>query len=142
MKIITITPDKNKVVSILRMSELTLEMVKTIDIERFPTNIIKEYYEIIREMISVIILLDGFKIIGDKAHKGMIDYLERSYKEFSKKEMIFVDELRELRNKIAYNGFFVRKEFVYQRLEMINTVIHKLKSIINFKIASVDKQNK
>jgi len=130
MKIITITPDKNKALSILKMAELTIDMIKTIDVEKFATNITKEYYEVIRELISVIVLLDGFKIVGEKAHKAMIDYLEEGYKQFTKKEIMLINELRDLRNRIAYNGFFVKKEFISNKLQTINQIIKKLKEII------------
>lgn len=36
------TPDKEKEKSILRMAETTLEMIQTIDLERFPLNAAKE----------------------------------------------------------------------------------------------------
>lgn len=70
------TPDKNKARSILKMVEKTIEMIESLDIERFPSNITKEYYETIRELISVILLLDGYKTHGEGAHKKQIDYLK------------------------------------------------------------------
>lgn len=43
-ELIKVTPDKEKAKSILRMVETTIEMVNNLDIDRFPSNITKEYY--------------------------------------------------------------------------------------------------
>mgnify|MGYP001566898438 FL=1 len=82
--LIRTTPNKEKAGSIFKMVETTLEMIKQIDRTKFPSNIAKEYYEIIRELISIILLLDGYKTIGEGAHKRQIEYLEANYREFSK----------------------------------------------------------
>ena len=58
-ELIRVTPDKEKARSILKMVEATLEMIRFIDKIKFPSNVAKEYYEIIRELISIILLLDG-----------------------------------------------------------------------------------
>ena len=50
--LIKITPDKEKAKSILKMVEKTLEMINSLDINKFPSNITKEYYEVIRELLK------------------------------------------------------------------------------------------
>ena len=129
-----IAPDKEKARSILRMVETTLEMINLIDKTKFPSNVAKEYYEIIRELTSIILLLDGYKAIGEKAHKRQIEYLEASYKELSKAEISLMDDLRITRNKIAYDGFFVKKSYIDRKLIEIISVIDKLKEIIKNKL--------
>lgn len=133
-ELIKVTPNKEKAHSILKMVETTLEMIKDIDKEKFPSNVAKEYYEIIRELISVILLLDGYKATGERAHKKQIEYLEANYKEFNKTDTILIDNLRITRNKIAYDGFFVKESYVDRKLADIQDIIEKLKSIINKKL--------
>ncbi len=133
--LIRVTPDKEKAHSILRMIETTLEMVGQIDRNKFPSNVAKEYYEIIRELTSVILLLDGYKTVGEGAHRKQIEYLEENYKEFSRAEITWMDDLRITRNKIAYDGFFVKERYVERKLPDIHRIIDKLKAIINKKIA-------
>ena len=62
--LIKITPDKEKAQSILKMVDTTLEMIKVIDINKFSSNVTKEYYDAIRELMGVVLLLDGYKIYG------------------------------------------------------------------------------
>ena len=132
--IIRITPNKEKAKSILKMVDTTLEMIKQIDKSRFPSNIVKEYYDVIRELISIILLLDGYKITGEGAHKKQIEYLEAKYKEYTKQDIIFMDDLRIIRNKISYDGFFVKVDYVERKLDDIKKIIEKSKNIVNKKL--------
>jgi hypothetical protein len=132
--IIRITPDKKKAKSILKMAETTLEMVKAIDLRKFSSNVTKEYYDIIRELLSIIILLDGYKTYGEGAHKKLIELFQSKYKELSEYEMSLIDDLRIKRNKIAYDGFFVDKEYIETRTDKLEKIINKLKKLINKKL--------
>ncbi len=146
--LIRITPNKERAQSILKMVETTLEMVNNIDKDKFPSNVAKEYYEVIRELISIILLLDGYKAVGEGAHKKQIEYLEANYKEFVKAEIILIDDLRITRNKIAYliddlritrnkivyDGFFVKESYVDRKITDILKMIGKLKLIVNKKL--------
>lgn len=132
--LIKITSNKEKARSIFKMVEITLEMIKQIDKSKFPSNIAKEYYEVVRELISIILLLDGYKTMGEGAHKKQIEYLDANYKEFSKYEIDFIDDLRVTRNKIAYDGFFVKESYIDRKVNEILKIIDKLKEIVCKKI--------
>ena len=106
------TPDKEKSESILKMVETTLEMISETNFKKYPSNVTKEYYEIIRELISVILLLDGYKTFGEGAHKELIDYLTKNCSDFTQQELNLIEELRKLRNKVAYDGFFIDKSYI------------------------------
>src|SRR3989344_3681839 len=129
-ELIKITPDKEKAKSILKMVETTMEMIQEMDQSKFPSHAVKEYYDAVRELVSVLLLLDGYKTLGEGAHKRMIEYIEKNYKEFTGIEIIFLDDLRVIRNKIAYDGFFVKEEYIERRKERLHTIISKLKKII------------
>jgi|SRR3989344_7873201 len=133
-ELIKVMPNKEKAKSILKMVETTLEMVKNIDINKFPSNLTKEYYDIIRELLSVILLLDGYKTYGEGAHKKLIDYLNMNYKEFNRSEIYLIDDLRNTRNKITYDGFFVDKNYIERKIRTIKEIIEKLKIIIKKKL--------
>ena len=132
--LIRITPDKAKAKSILNMARTTLEMVRNIDEKRFASNIVKEYYDIMRQLISAVLVLDGYKTYGEGAHKKAIEYIDKNYKEFSTIEISVMDELRITRNKIAYNGFFVREEYLERKIKMIGNMISKLVNIIETRL--------
>jgi len=137
--LIRIIPDKEKAKSILKMVDTTLKMIKEIDIDKFSSNITKEYYEIIRELMTIILLLDGYKTYGEGSHKKLIEYLELNYREFDKSEIYFIDDLRNIRNKIAYDGFFVEINYILNNIKNIQRIIEKLNKIIENKLKQTGK---
>lgn len=132
--LIKITPNKEKANSILKMVNSTIEMIGVIDVSKFSSNVTKEYYDVIRELITVILLLDGYKTYGEGAHKKLVEYLQTHYNEFNEYEISFIDDLRVIRNKIAYDGFFVEKDYIERKIKDIKDIITKLKNIIKKKI--------
>ena len=134
--LIRITPDKEKAKSIVKMAKTTLEMIGDIDLGKFSSNVTKEYYDVMRELISVILLLDGYKTFGEGAHKRLVDYLQKNYGEFEEREIALIDELRLVRNRIAYDGFFVSREYIERKREDIRRITAKLENIIKKKLGN------
>ncbi len=134
--LIKVTPNKEKARSILKMVDSTIEMVKGIDVAKFSSNVTKEYYDVIRELMSVVLLLDGYKTYGEGAHKKLVEYIQSNYKEFNEYEISLIDDLRITRNRIAYDGFFVDKDYIRRKIKDIQEVIEKLEGISEKKIES------
>ena len=132
--LIKITPNKEKAKSILKMVDTTIDMIGVIDITKFSSNVTKEYYDVIRELISVILLLDGYKTYGEGAHKKLIEYLQTKNIGFSEYEILLIDDLRITRNKVAYDGFFVERDYIERKIRDIQKIIAKLKDIIKKKL--------
>jgi len=128
--LIKVTPNKEKAKSILKMVNTSLEMIEEINMEKFPSNVAKEYYDVIRELISIVLLLDGLKAVGGGAHMQQIEYLAENYREFDRAETELIDDLRAIRNKIAYDGFFVKGDYIKRKSLDISRVIGKLKGIV------------
>ena len=114
------------------MVETKLERIHSTDTEKFSSLVLSDYYDVIRELISIILLLDGYKTTGDGAHKALIEYLKK-YSEFSQSEIIFMDDLRMLRNRIEYDGFFVQTDYVKRKISEITLIIKKLKGVVKTK---------
>lgn len=129
-----VAPNKMKAKSILKMVEDTLKMIDELDGSRFPSNVTKEYYDVIRELASIILLLDGYKIRGEGAHKRLFEYIEKNYTEFKESDTALMNELRVLRNRIAYDGFFVKGDYIRRKRSMIIELIGKMKRVIGNKI--------
>ncbi len=116
------------------MVDTTLEMISAIDKDKYPSNVTKEYYEVVRELLSILLLLDGYKTYGEGAHKRLIDYIQVNYQEFTQKDLVLIDELRNIRNRIAYDGFFVEKDYIDRKFVSINKVLDKLKTLVAEKL--------
>ena len=128
--IIRITPDREKAKSIIKMAETTLKMIEGINSRDFASNILKEYYDVIREFMATVLLLDGFKTTGEGAHKKLIEYIGKNY-QFTEYEISLLNELRIIRNKISYNGFFITEDYLRRKKKSVLDIISKLRNIIN-----------
>ncbi|MBI3622919.1 hypothetical protein HY212_02450 [Candidatus Pacearchaeota archaeon] len=127
--IIKATPDKEKVKSILKLTNERENFVRTIDHERFSTNAAENYYEIVKELSSVLILLDGLKAVGENAHKDLIDCL-RNYKSFSGSDIVFINDLRIKRNNSSYDGKKIDPSYLRNNKSKIIEIIEKLKKAV------------
>jgi len=84
--------------------------------------------------MSIILLLDGYKTAGEGAHRRLIEYLDERYKEFNSREISLIDDLRVIRNRISYDGFFVESDYIKRRLDGIYSIIDKMRILIMKKL--------
>ena len=134
--IIKVTPDREKVKSILQLIKEREKFVSSIDHDKFSTNASENYYEIVKELANALLLLDGLKTTGEYAHKDLIDYLI-NYKEFMESDILFINDLRIKRNNSAYDGKKVEPTYLINNKIRILELIEKLKRLINGKLNSV-----
>ncbi|HLD37180.1 MAG TPA: hypothetical protein VJA86_01170 [Candidatus Nanoarchaeia archaeon] len=131
--IIKIFPDKEKVKSILKMTEDREKFLSAIDAGRFATIAAENYYEIIKELATAVFLVEGFKAVGEYAHKETIDHLS-NYKEFESWEIEVMNDLRIKRNKSSYEGKQIEPAYLENKKELLAKIIIKLKSLLSKKL--------
>jgi len=71
--------------------------------------------------------LDGYKTLS---HEVLVGYLKEFFPQFSESEVLLVDRLRQLRNKISYMGFFVDIDYLERNEGRIKEVVGRLLSIL------------
>lgn len=127
-EIFKITKNPLRAESLITMAKERFEDIKK---ESKTYKIIEESYEIIKELITSLMYLNGFKTLS---HKMLIIYLEKNYKEINKSEIILINELRKLRNNILYYGQKVEKSFLINNEQEIKQIIKKLIKILGKKL--------
>lgn len=127
MDLIKITPDKEKAKNIVKMVSLIEERVKSQDKIKMAALIISDYYEIIKELITAVLLIDGYKTFS---HKDLIDYIKEKYPEFNAHETSTLDNLRVLRNRVVYEGFFIEPSYLNRNENFFKQIIIKLKNLV------------
>jgi len=131
--IIKITPDLERAKSILNTAENTekyiKEIIKKIGIGENQNVLVREYYEIIRELASAVLLSKGFKAVGENAHKETIEHLS-NFRELSSQDIFEMQELRIRRNKSSYEGEPVKSPYFENKREKFDNIISKLKNIL------------
>ena len=126
--------ESEKATSILKSVQVTMEMVKTIDHAKFPSNVIIQYYDVIRQLMTAISTIDRFKPHGEGAHRQLVDYIKSKCPEVTQEEIEFIDRLRILRNDIEYDGFFIDKDYLGRKLVLIKNIIDKLERIVTARL--------
>ena len=125
-----IFPDKEKAESIFRMALEREKSVSKLDHTIFTTIATENYYEIIKELATAILLLSGIKATGEDAHKEILDSLEK-YANFNSEEISIIQDLRLKRNKSMYEGKQINPSYLENNKNALLKIIDKLKKIIN-----------
>ena len=117
--------------SISKMMDIRSRAVEVLTKDEFISLKLEGYYEIIKEGITALMSIDGYKTLS---HEVLIGYLGEFYKEFSESDLMLMDQVRSLRNKIVYKGFFIDKDYLDRNEAKIREIIGKLKRIVHSKL--------
>jgi len=128
-----IFPDKEKAKSIFRMALEREKSVSSLDPVLFTTIATENYYEVIKELATAILLLSGIKATGENAHKEILDSLEK-YADFHDEEILILQDLRLKRNKSMYEGKQINPSYLGNNKDAILKIIDKLKKVIRERI--------
>jgi len=116
----------------LKMIEIRMKALELKNRKEFASLIVEDYYEILKEAITALMAVDGYKTLS---HEVLIGYLKEFFPQFSEEEILLSDQLRQLRNKIAYKGFFVNPNFLERNEAKIKGIVLKAKKILEEKLA-------
>lgn len=129
---IEVVKDREKAKALLVMAKTTLERLHETNIQKYPSNTLIDYYDAIHNLLEAIACIDGIKFKSDGAHQELINQISEIY--FSEKERIFLQQMREYRNKIHYEGFNVNVNYVIMHFKLIEKIISNLLKIIQLKL--------
>ena len=96
------------------------------DIMKYPSNSLDDYYDIIHQLSESICCINGLKFSGDGAHAELLNFIFSNKFGFGESEKLFIQELRVLRNRISYEGFFIQEEYLARNKTKIENIIDKL----------------
>ncbi len=123
--------DREMAKSLLKMIETRMRVLEIMNRKEFASLVVESYYEIIKEAITALMAIDGYKTLS---HEVLIGYLKEFFPEFTEHEIALVDEFRKMRNNIAYKGFFISPDFVERNEAGIKGITLKLLQILKEKI--------
>jgi len=137
-KIKKISIDKERSKAISNSVLIREKFMKDKDEKEFASIFLENNYEVIKELITALMYLDGYKTLS---HEYLISFLSKFYKNFSEYEINLIDKLRITRNKIAYEGFLVEPDYYINKKKDIIDIIEKLKNTINNKLEDQSSVN-
>jgi hypothetical protein len=133
--IIKIQPDKQMAKSLRDMAIVTLERLREINKEKYPSNTLTDYYDIVRRLMEALNALDGIKIKGEGAHHEIIDYVCDNYG-LGDIVKSFLQDMRDYRNRISYEGFNIKASYIQINSKKIEDIIKKLLELLEKKLIS------
>lgn len=132
--LIKITPDKERARSLFNSMLRDEEFLATLDVKKFAAIAAQFYYETARQLATAILYLDGYKTIGEYAHKETISYLRKYPDSISEAEILLFDDLRNKRNKQSYEGKPIEQTYLENNRRRLIELIEKLKNIVSRKL--------
>jgi len=107
------------------MAEITLERLEETDKEKYPSNTLTDYYDVMHKLLEAISIAEGIKIKGEGAHQELIDYIAKHHG-LDEQIRQFLQQMREYRNLISYEGFVIHRNFVVLNEEKMKRIVKKL----------------
>ncbi|AJF61400.1 hypothetical protein QT06_C0001G0560 [archaeon GW2011_AR15] len=122
-----VEPDKDKIISILKVSKARVKSIQQIKKDRETSSIIAVmYYETIRELLTALLLKNGLK---SGNHECLISFFKETYPEYEY-ESFTVHQLKNIRNRINYDGIFVEPSYLEQNEPEFRHSIDVLEGLI------------
>lgn len=129
-EIFKISKDRDRAKDLFDMAKDRLSLLKIIPKNK-TYKIIEEYYEVIKEILTAIMYIDGYKTLS---HIKLIEYFDLNYKKLNKDQIRLLDQLRRFRIGIVYYGRKIRKEFLDNYEKDIREIIKILSNFLEVKL--------
>jgi uncharacterized protein (UPF0332 family) len=111
--------------SLKKMAEITLERLGKTDMEKYPSNTLLDYYDVVHKLIEALTVKDGIKVKGEGAHQELIDYMAKHGK-IDEHMRVFLQQMRDYRNRISYEGFMINRNYIHLNKSIIQRIINHL----------------
>lgn len=122
-----ITPDLEKIKSIIKMAEIRLEVINQIKLDdRNASVLATDYYEIIKELLVALLIKNGLK---SDNHECLISFFKKQFPNYEY-EASLIYQLKEARNRISYDGVFIKEDYIKTNKLEFEHIIDLLKKLL------------
>ena len=133
-ELIRMTPNPERAKNILQQVKLRLKDASNKDPAEFATLILEAHYEVIKELTTALLAIDGYKTLS---HLALIQYLREKYPtDFTEQEIRSIDDLRKIRNRIAYEGFMITEDIFSRKEPITKRIISRLQVVVEKKLTA------
>ena len=121
-------PNPEEARALFRMAEKRQRFIGSVkDRREFASLLAEDYFEIIKELVTALMSLDGYKCYS---HECLVAFLSEFHKGISRPERELIDQLRKIRSDINYRGLVLEYDYIERNEESILDITRKLKGII------------
>ena len=122
-----ISIDKDKINSIIKVVNARLKAMSQVKVDNETATVqVTDYYEVIKELLTALLLKHGMK---SDNHECLISYFKEKHPEYEY-ELNIIYELKNIRNRISYDGIFVKKEYLVKNKLEFKNIIKVLKELV------------
>lgn len=123
-----VEPDIEKMKSIRKMCSVRLRVLKGIVIDDESASVVAEdYYEVIKELLVALLLKNGLK---SDNHECLISFFKHKFSEYEY-EAETIHKLKDARNRVSYDGIFIKKSYVEMNKLEFEHIIKLLDSLLD-----------
>ncbi len=114
--------------ALFQLAKRRLESIKKRRKDEYPQFLIESYYETIKELISALLSIHGYK---SYSHECLVVFIKEYYPDFlDDSQLHFLDSMRKLRSDIQYRGQDVADDYLERNIATIEEIIQALFSVI------------
>lgn len=122
-----IKPDYEKIKSMKKICNIRLRIARKIRVDKETASIIAaDYYEVIKELLTALLLKYGLK---SDNHECLISFFKNKYPKYQY-EIQTIHQLKNIRNRVSYEGIFVKKEYIKTNKLEFEHIIDLLNKLI------------
>jgi uncharacterized protein (UPF0332 family) len=119
--------DNEKIESIKKMSKARQKVLQNIELDEETASIIAaDYYEVIKELLIALLLKNGLK---SDNHECLVSYFKYKFPEYEYEAGV-IHQLKEARNRITYDGVFIKKDYILRNKIEFENIIKMLFKIL------------
>ncbi|MFH1506752.1 MAG: hypothetical protein ABIE94_07270 [archaeon] len=120
--------DMDKIKSIREMCDVRLEILKETKLtDKRASVIASDYYEIIKELLTALLLKNGMK---SDNHECLISFFKNNFPKYEYETKI-MHQLKDVRNRASYDGVFVKKDYVEKNKLEFEHIIKLLNKLLD-----------
>ncbi|MFO7678118.1 MAG: hypothetical protein R6V50_07055 [Thermoplasmatota archaeon] len=114
--------------ALLKLAKRRLESINKRRKDEFSQLLIESYYEAIKEIISALLAIHGYKSYSNEC---LISFIEEFYPSvLDDFEIHFLDSMRKLQSDIQYRGRDVADDYLKRNNTVIGKIIEKLLDVL------------
>ena len=118
------------------MVKIEQEILSKIDIDpNTASKLAKDYYEIIKELLTALLLSNGLK---SSNHECLISFFKAKYAKFEYETKI-IHELKNIRNRVSYDGYFIDEDYINKNKSKFESVIALLEDLIEKNVPNMGR---
>lgn len=122
-----VQPDNERIKSITKMCKVRLRVTEEVKLDDQTASIIAaDYYEIIKELLTALLLKQGLK---SDNHECLITFFKSQYPQYEY-EVSVIHQLKDVRNRVSYEGIFVQKSYIEMNKLEFKHIIELLEKLL------------